>query len=431
MLIHVVNPEETIYTIAATYNVSVTRLIEENGIMNPEHLVVGQTIVIAYPEQIYITKEGDTLSSIANDFQVTKMQILRNNPFLSNRDVIYKGELIVISYETMGSISINAYAYPFIDKGTLRKTLPYLTYLTIFNYRSIGAGEIVGDDDTELIQIAKEYGVAPLMSLSTLNYQGTSDIEVVNRILYNEDNMALHIDAILTILKEKGYYGFNVSIVNLNPENREAYENYITTLSIRLKEAGYLLFVTITPKIILDSTEVNFVKVDYTVLGKAADYIQILSYGWGSFAGPPSPTTPAYLTNALLSYAVSMIPPSKIYSGISIIGYDWQSPYIIGVTKANSLTTDAAIELALQTGATISFDNVSMAPYYEYTVYIAGIQIRHTVWFTDARSIDALVGFVPAFGIQGVGIWNIMNYFAQMWLVINSTYQINKVLPEE
>lgn len=29
---------------------------------------------------------------------------------------------------------------------------------------------------------------------------------------------------------------------------------------------------------------------------------------------------------------------------------------------------------------------------------------------------------------SGVGIWNIMFYFPQMWLVINSQYEIEKVL---
>jgi len=65
MIIHVVQPGETIYTIANNYNVSITRLIVENGLTNPEHLVVGQTIVIAYPEEVYIVQEGDTLESIA------------------------------------------------------------------------------------------------------------------------------------------------------------------------------------------------------------------------------------------------------------------------------------------------------------------------------------------------------------------------------
>ncbi|QHQ61232.1 LysM peptidoglycan-binding domain-containing protein [Anaerocolumna sedimenticola] len=248
MIIHVVQPGETIYSIAVTYNVSVTRLVEENGLINPENLVVGQTIVITYPSQVYIVQAGDSLSSIAEAFGVTRMQLLRNNPFLSDRDVIYQGETIVISYDTQNRTSINAYAYPFINRDVLRKTLPYLTYLTIFNYRAIENGEIVGNDETEVIQISKEYGVAPIMSLSTLTYQGTSDIEVVNSILYNESILNQHIENILSILRSKGYYGINITLTNLNQENRQGHENYITRLSSRLKSEGFILFITINPE---------------------------------------------------------------------------------------------------------------------------------------------------------------------------------------
>lgn len=430
MIIHVVQPGETIYTIATLYNVSVTELVEKNGIANPENLVVGQTIVIAYPEQVYIGREGDTLESVAEAFGVTRMQLLRNNPFLSDRDIIYQGETIVISYETHENISINAYAYPFIDVNILRKTLPFLTYLTIFNYRTIENGEIVGSDETEAIQIAKEYSVAPLMSLSTLTNQGVSDIGVVNSILYNEDILEKHIDNILSILREKVYYGLNISLINLNRENREAYENFITRLSSRLKAEGYVLFITVTPRIIFNSNEISLEYVDYTVLGQLADYIQILSYGWGSYAGPPSAITPAYLTRTLLENTVTIVPPEKIYSGISIIGYDWPNPYILGVTRGNALTTDAAIELAALMGVPILYDEYSSAPYYDYTTTAGQTQVWHTVWFSDARTINTAVGFVPEFRIQGIGIWNIMHYFDQMWLVINSQFSINKVIPE-
>lgn len=432
MIIHIVQSGETIYSIAEKYNFSVTRLIEDNGLLNPNNLVVGQVIVIVYPEQIYTVQEGDSLESIANTYDVTVMQLLRNNPFLSDREFIYPGETIVISYNNTNKnkVSINGYAYPFINIQTLRRTLPFLTYLTIFNYRTIENGKIVGDDDTELIRIAKEYGVAPIMSLSTLTYQGTGNIEIVNSILYSEDNQNKHIDNILNILRTKEYYGLNVSIVHLNPENLNAYESYISKLSKRLNEEGYFLFVTITPRTFISLNKVSFEKVDYSQLGQSANSIILLSYGWGYSEGPPSPTTPAYSVRAILDYSVSLIPPEKIYTGLSTIGYDWQRPYIIGISRANSLNTDAAIALALEVGATILYDDNSEAPYYEYVDYSAEIPTQHIVWFVDARSINALVKFVPEYGIQGVSIWNIMSYFAQMWFVINTQYEINKVLPE-
>ncbi len=430
MIIHVVRPEETIYSIAERYNVSVTKLIQDNGLIDPANLVIGQTIVIVYPEQIYIVQEGDSLISIADAYDINVMQLLRNNPFLSDREFIYPGEPIVISYKTTNKIATNGYAYPFITKEILRKTLPFLTYLTIFNYRTVGAGEIIGEDETEIIQIAKEYSVAPIMSLSTLTYQGMGDIEAVNSILNDPVMQDRHINNILNILTTKGYYGLNISIVHLNQENRQLYENYIIKLSDRLKQEGYFLFVTITPRIFIGFNEVTFEKLDYSAFGQAANGILILSYGWGYSVGPPTATTPVYLVRDILDHVIPMITPEKIYIGLSTIGYDWELPYVIGISTGNSLNTDAAIILAGQVGAIIMYDENAEAPYYEYVDYSSEIPTQHIVWFKDARSIEALVKLVPEYGIKGIGIWNIMHYFSQMWLVINTQYEIEKVLLE-
>lgn len=94
------------------------------------------------------------------------------------------------------------------------------------------------------------------------------------------------------------------------------------------------------------------------------------------------------------------------------------------------MTTDAAIALAVQTGSIILFEENSKAAFFEYYTPVSGIEMEHSVWFSDARTIDALIKLIPEFGIAGTGIWNIMHYFAQMWLVINSQYNINKVYEE-
>ena len=50
MLIHVVEQGETINSIAEKYNTSAQLIIYNNEIQNPNNLVVGQTIVILFPQ---------------------------------------------------------------------------------------------------------------------------------------------------------------------------------------------------------------------------------------------------------------------------------------------------------------------------------------------------------------------------------------------
>ena len=112
MIIHVIQHGETIASIAGSYGVSAERIILDNGISDPDSLVVGESIVILFPEIIYIIKEGDTLDSIAESYGTTVIQLLRNNPYLSDREYIYPGEEIVIRYREnkMHSITTNGFA---------------------------------------------------------------------------------------------------------------------------------------------------------------------------------------------------------------------------------------------------------------------------------------------------------------------------------
>lgn len=183
MIIHVVQKGETISSIAEYYGVSIERLILENEIKNPNKLVDGETLVILYPEITYTIREGDTLKGIADYYGVTVMQLLQNNPFLSNRMYIYPGEAIVIKYkdDKIMKLSTDGYAYPFIDREILIKTLPFLTYLTIYSYTVTAEGEIFEVDDEEIIQIAKEYGVAPIMMLTAATQDPIEEINVTHK----------------------------------------------------------------------------------------------------------------------------------------------------------------------------------------------------------------------------------------------------------
>jgi len=116
MIIHVVQQDETIQSIADFYGVSETILIQDNGLENENDLVIGQSLVIVYPELTYTVKDGDSLMDIAKFHNVTVMQLLQNNPYLAEREYIYPGDEIVINYNKKGNITTHGNTVPYIDK---------------------------------------------------------------------------------------------------------------------------------------------------------------------------------------------------------------------------------------------------------------------------------------------------------------------------
>lgn len=427
MIIHVVQPLETIQSIATKYNLPVDKIILDNELPNPNNLVLGQTIVILYPKEIYTVQDGDSIISIANNFGVSPMQLLRNNPSLINREFIYPGETIVISFvdEKIGPIATNGYTYPFIDKDILRKTLPFLTYLTIFAYGVTKEGNLLDINDSEIIQMTKDFGVAPIMLITLTTNQRIFSSDVTHSILSSREKQEFLIDNILNMLKTKGYYGLNIDSGYLLLEDKDPFVNFLNLLTTRLNSEGFIVICTLTPQTFIVS---NFKELDYTSIGRVVNRVILLSYEWGFSFGPPLSVTSYDLVRQFLDEAIIQISPDKIFLGIPSIGYNWQLPYIENVSKVYSVSNRAAINLAVEVGATIFFDELLQAPHFHYFDDSTGVSVPHIVWFKDARSINSLVKFVPDYGLYGVGIWNIMSFFAQLWIVINSQYEIISVL---
>jgi spore germination protein len=425
MIIHIVESGETIDSIANTYQVSSARLIQENGLSNYDNLVVGQTIVIVRADKTYTVQEGDTLVGIAENNGISLIELLRNNPHLSERQYIFVGDVLVISYseEKRGKMSTNGYAFPFINRDTLRKTLPFLTYLTIYEYRVTCEGELNNLDDKEIIQIAKAYGVAPLMLITTLINVGVDGNEMDFSILRNQEVQERFINNVLKVLEEKGYYGLNIFIQYFNLEHQVKVEEFIKNLTERLNKEGYQVLITLTPNTIIDE---SYKSIDYSILGQAANGVLLLSYEWGYSYGPPAAATSVPMVREYLDFGITQIPPEKIHIGIPVIAYNWELPYIPGVSSGNALSINSAIRLASETNATIRFDEIAQAPYFFYDIGSPDMKTTYIVWFKDARSIDVLTSLVPEYGLAGIAIWTIMNFFAQLWLIINTQYEIEK-----
>ena len=431
MDIYIVRPRDDINSIANRYGVSVSTLIQENGLENPDSLVPGQALVITYPSQTHIVEEGDTLSGIASKYNVTVMQLLRNNSFLSDREHIFPGERLVVSYDTTKKIAIAGYAYPFIDMKTREKTLPYLTYLNIINYQIVDEGEIVTFYDTsEMINLSISYATIPLMGISALSQRGELDIEVIFNHLINEDYQAVFIDNLLNILQASGYHGVNFFVSALSENNQKLYFGLLEKLSGSLRAEGYLVFVTVDPDLKFIDGNTSFQNINYSIARNLVDGVTFIRKLWASYKGPPIPIISISMIKDFLNFVLPMVAPESIYTDIPLLAYDWELPYRETNMPAKCMSLDSAISLASDVGAVIQFDEASQTPFFQYEDGYSLHIVDHIVWFVDARTFNAMSQLVVDTDIAGVGIWNIMIFHQSLWSVLILQFDVTKVLTE-
>ncbi len=101
-IVHIVQPGENLFRIGLQYGVDAETLAAYNGISDPTVIYVGQKIRIPVSGsgatgggQIYIVQPGDTLYTIAVSFNITVQALMSANG-ITNPDMIYVGQKLIV-----------------------------------------------------------------------------------------------------------------------------------------------------------------------------------------------------------------------------------------------------------------------------------------------------------------------------------------------
>ncbi|NLN81621.1 MAG: LysM peptidoglycan-binding domain-containing protein [Clostridiales bacterium] len=426
MVIYTVRRGDSLYTIGRQFGVSPQRIAEDNQIPNPEQLVVGQTVVIVTDSIQYTIAPGESLFTIARRFGTTMGQILEANPEITNPASIYPGQVIVVPVpdQKLGSIDVNGYAFPTITANVLSATLPHLTYISPFSYQVRADGSLVPLDDTTIIQTARAQNVAPLMVITNILEGGSFDSDLAHTILTNQQVQTTLINNVQQTLRSKNYFGLDIDFEYIYPDDREAYNRFVRRVVDTLHPQGYTVTTALAPKTSAGQRGLLYEAHDYAFHGATVDHVILMTYEWGYTYSPAQAVAPLNRVEEVLRFAVTVIPSEKILMGIPNYGYDWTLPFVQG-SAARTLSHTAAVNLALREGAEIMFDAEAQSPFFNY---FDDQGREHVVWFEDARSIRAKLALVDKYNLGGVSYWTINSFFPQNWLVLESMYNVNKVI---
>lgn len=237
MYIHVVRAGENIYYIAKLYGVTPEKIIRDNEVSDPNHLVIGQTLVILMNE--------------------------------------------INEYEKRRSLAVNGYAYEFINLEVLKKTLYYLTTLTIFGYGFTEDGALIPIEDEKVIQTSLEGGVAPIMLLAGKKEDGSFSSERISLLLNDPFMQDRLLEEVLINIEQKKYYGLDLDFEYIYPEDKDVYVEFTRKATEKLNEKGYTVHVDLAPKTYKKQPGLLYEAKDYEKLGNAANTVLLMTYEWG------------------------------------------------------------------------------------------------------------------------------------------------------
>ncbi len=377
--------------------------------------------------EIYIVKENDTVDSIADRYGISPSSVIFDNQLIYPYPLAI-GQALLLSVGAETSLKdpacVNGYAYPFIKGDVLEATLPYLSTLSVFSYGFTTKGELVPPqiDDMFMIQAAAAADVRPVLTLTPFGPDGKFSNYLINELVNSQTAIEQLNSNLLATLQEKGFQGVDIDFEYILPEDRVPFADFVAGVRDFLAPYGFQVSVALAPKTSDSQEGVLYQGKDYGLLGKAADSVLLMTYEWGYTYGPPMAVAPANKVREVVEYAVTRIEPGKIDLGIPNYGYDWTLPYIRGTSAARTIGNQEAVQIAIDAGAEIQFDEVAMSPFFRYEKNGE----LHEVWFEDVRSYKEKFTLIPEYGLRGMGYWQIMRFFRPNWLLLEDTFQIRK-----
>lgn len=427
MQIHVVQPGQTLYGIAQAYGVSTDAIEEANQLSAPERLVSGQALVIPIAGQYYWVQPGDSFYSIARRFGLKASTLAEVNGLALNQP-LQTGTRLYIPSGPRRDAEVNAYVEPRGEEFSkpLQKAsadaAPDLTYLAPFSFRIQRDGSLQAPPLDDLATIAAQHQVTLMMVVTNLeNDQFSSEL---GRIILNDQEVQDRLlKNIISEAKRLNFRDIHFDMEFLRPEDREAYNTFLRKAAEVIHKEGFLLSTALAPKTSASQTGAWYTAHDYKVHGQVADFVIIMTYEWGYSGGPPMPVSPIGPVRQVLTYAASEMPSRKIMMGQNLYGYDWTLPFVAGGLYAKALSPQAAIDLARNRNAAILYDYRAQAPHFNYTDD-AGKQ--HTVWFEDARSIQAKFDLIKELNLRGISYWKLGLAFPQNWLLLQDNFKVVK-----
>lgn len=235
---------------------------------------------------IYVVQPNDTVDTIAESYQVPVDNIIYINQ-LAYPYALAIGQALLIptadDEQERRSVITNGYAYPFINQGVLESTLPYLTNLSIFSYGFTGQGELIPPalNDTWMIEAAAGMGVNSILTLTPMDAEGRFSNILIHQMVNDEEAKNKLIQNILVTLGEKGYQGVDVDFEYILAEDRDAFTSFVAELTEVMNENGYETSVALAPKTSSDQKGLLYEGKDYRGLGAAANSVLLMTYEWG------------------------------------------------------------------------------------------------------------------------------------------------------
>ena len=256
---------------------------------------------------------------------------------------------------------------------------------------------------------------------------------VLSNLLADPTSRGNVVNTILNLVIKNNFDGIDLDFENFAyvdpisswPTTQVRWVQFITDLSTALHAQGKILSITTPPLFDPASGKKGYYVYAWSQLAQVIDQLHIMAYDYSTKT--PGPIGPLQWTTNAVTYAVSVVPASKIFIGIPGYGRDWVTKVVgtcpslpINYTKAvapgvvGTVVMHNASSLAATYGATSTYNQTFAESSFTYQKIYNGTTANgslttctayRTVWYQDATSFTARANLVAQYRLGGLSEW--------------------------
>jgi spore germination protein YaaH len=285
-------------------------------------------------------------------------------------------------------------------------------------------GLMFGGVDPMVMRLARERGVKVMPLIVNERFHQPS----LRRLLADSAALARSVEQMVALCRANGYWGLQFDVENLPLEDRERFTRWFTDAATAMHRAGFVLSIAIVHRpeeavgplgyhrFLFDSWRGGY---DLAAIGKAADFVTIMSYSQHTRRTPPGPQAGMAWTRDVVDHFLRHIPKEKLSLGIATQSMRWYTREDASIPErarswSEALSHAWALHLAERNGATFTWDDAEKVSWTRYSVGGTYEWIFHE----DVRSFQAKLDFARERGLRGFSVWLIGPEDERVWSLL-------------
>ena len=274
-------------------------------------------------------------------------------------------------------------------------------YPTYFDCRR-GNGAIIGKDDPLITRWAQ---LRKIVVMPRFNCQHGPTL---NMILRNAALRETTLTNLVGLVQGHGYDGINLDFEAGYDTDRDVFTSFVAELARRLHALGKRLAVEVSAKF-YGTQPGRSAFYDYPNLGRHADTVFVMSWGWHWTTSEPGPSDELGNVLKVANYAATMPNKHRYVLGLPLYAHDW--PWSGGPSNPSvPIEYGDVIQVAQRHGITPRLD----ADSYSWTFnYVEG-GVPHEAWYGDATTVSRRIKVAQVRGL-GLGFWRLGREDQRIW----------------